>query len=783
MSLRTRLILTFLAVVSLLAVGNLVTFYINRGIQRDVSRLDRSSRVGFREGFREGQVLEIEGFWHEQGIVVAEDIDKLPTFRRPKLRGEIQELDQGAGTVTLYGMPVRVTDQTVFLDEADAEAGFDGLWVGRRVEVSCSVDPAGLWFARKIKTRGVKKSDKIKGAVTRTAADGSPPDTLEISGLPILVVRETAAGNPQSYLNRMEKALQMTLAIQTCRTAANDLLKEKYRVVNHVQAGEFEAAELARSLVRDAAVELMQAHDDFEHLLRESRLAAGETACRQSETGEQQDGKTEFALWLDPLAQKLVALSSNVMSFLELAESDLDDAHAWLQEVVEPQIQDDILPLVHAYQADAEESLAREVQAISARAETSNRLGIAANVVALVAALFLGMSVSRHISGPILALKAAALKIGRGHLDTRVAIHSKDELGVLADTFNQMAKDLADTTVSKSNLANVIDSMAGALIILSPEGEITSVNQAVRSLLGYEKEELIGQPFTLVCPGESGGSERIVASDSRGIVANVEKAFRAKDGTIVPVSFSGAALRSENAPIQGYVCVAQDLTERKRIEEQIRKSLSEKEVLLHELHHRVKNNLQVISSLLDLQSSFIDDESALSAFRESQSRIRSMALIHEQLYHTTELDQIDFKTYLERLTAHLFDAFGVRQDMIALRLEVDDVDVNLDQAVACGLIVNELVTNALKYAFPDGATGEIRISYSKGKNDSRILSVSDDGRGIDKKLEPGQSQSLGMSLVETLTKQLRGHLVFEHERGTECRIEFPTGTAGQESHA
>ncbi|MFQ5510618.1 MAG: histidine kinase dimerization/phosphoacceptor domain -containing protein [Candidatus Krumholzibacteriia bacterium] len=781
MSLRLRLILTFLAVVFLLGVGNLVTFYINRGIQRDVSSLSRSSAVDLAEDVPSGHALEIEGDWREQlGGFVAEDIEKLPTSRRPKLRGEIQVVDHGTGVITLYGVPVAVTDKTVFLDEP--AGGRPRLWAGRRVEVSCNVDSIGRWTARKIKTQGVKRSDKVKGVITRAAIDGTPPDTLELSGLTILLVGGTEGSNPRSHLNRLEKAIQMMLAIQTCRTAARDLLREMNRERRHSREGDTEAAEKARTLASDAALELRQGHDDFAHYLQESRLSAREAVRLAGEEGADDviaNENTEVALWLDPLSRAEVTLESNVARLLELANTDLDGAHRFLQEVLDPEIQNEVLPLVHAYQFDAEESLSKEVQAISARAGTTTRLGIIANLAALVAALLLGLAVSRYISRPILALKAAALRIGHGHLDTRVDVHTKDELGVLAATFNQMAEDLAETTVSRSNLANVLDSMAGALIILSPAGEIMSVNQAVRTLLGYEKGDLLGQPFTLVCPPAGKEREELVATDERGMVVNEEKEFRAKDGASIPVSFSGAALRSEGGPVQGYVCVAQDLTERKRIEEQIRQSLSEKELLLHELHHRVKNNLQVISSLLDLQSSFIDDPKTLENFRESQSRIRSMALIHEQLYHTTELDEIDFKTYLERLTAHLFDSFGVRTDVIALRLDVEDLGLNLDQAVACGLIVNELVTNALKHAFPKNTAGEIVIGYRRGEDGGRVLSVCDDGRGIDEQYDPDQSDSLGMSLVETLVKQLRGRLTFSHDGGTQCRIEFSSGTVGQ----
>ena len=170
----------------------------------------------------------------------------------------------------------------------------------------------------------------------------------------------------------------------------------------------------------------------------------------------------------------------------------------------------------------------------------------------------------------------------------------------------------------------------------------------------------------------------------------------------------------------------EDITERKQAEEQIKSSLKEKEVLLQEIHHRVKNNMQVITSLLSLQSDTIKDEQYADMFRESQERIRSMALIHETLYQSEDFANIDFDGYLRTLINSLFISYGASPDKISLKIETNDLSLELDYAIPCGLIINELVSNSLKYAFPDERKGEIKIVLQEISENEMELTVSDE---------------------------------------------------------
>jgi PAS domain S-box-containing protein len=215
-----------------------------------------------------------------------------------------------------------------------------------------------------------------------------------------------------------------------------------------------------------------------------------------------------------------------------------------------------------------------------------------------------------------------------------------------------------------------------------------------------------------------------------------------------------------------------DITERKQAEEKIRTSLREKEVLLREIHHRVKNNMQVISSLLKLQSKYIKDEKDIEMFRESQNRIKSMALVHEKLYQSEDLANIDFNEYVKHLANILFRSYGIDTGKIALKIDVEDVIIEIDIAIPCGLIVNELVSNSLKYAFPEGGKGEVKITLHSTDENEMELTVSDDGVGVPKDLDFSNTESLGLKLVNILTNQIRGRLDLERSKGSKFHIRF-----------
>ncbi|HEY9710258.1 MAG TPA: histidine kinase dimerization/phosphoacceptor domain -containing protein, partial [Oculatellaceae cyanobacterium] len=220
------------------------------------------------------------------------------------------------------------------------------------------------------------------------------------------------------------------------------------------------------------------------------------------------------------------------------------------------------------------------------------------------------------------------------------------------------------------------------------------------------------------------------------------------------------------------VSVAIDITERMLAEQALRTSLREKEVLLQEVHHRVKNNLQIICSLLDLQAQNLTDQKTLDVFQESFNRVKSMALIHEKLYQSTSLETIDFAEYIETLIYYLFQSYRVNSDLIKVKVNIEPICLNIDTAIPCGLIINELLSNSLKYAFPKGKGGLIEINFKSDNAERFILNVKDDGIGFPKDFNLHKVHTLGLNLVKILTQQLDGDIELDQTQGVEFKMQF-----------
>jgi two-component sensor histidine kinase len=225
------------------------------------------------------------------------------------------------------------------------------------------------------------------------------------------------------------------------------------------------------------------------------------------------------------------------------------------------------------------------------------------------------------------------------------------------------------------------------------------------------------------------------------------------------------------------VC-AQDITEQKRTQRALESALAEKTILLKEIHHRVKNNLAVVSSLLSLKADAVTNLKAKQALEDSQQRIYSMALIHEQLYGNDRLDRINFADYAAELVRRLHGAVAAEPDRIAIELAVEPIDLSIGQAVPCGLILNELLINAFKYAFRGRERGRIAVSFRESGPATLELAVEDDGVGIpEDRPKETNGNSLGLRIVEVLTRQLDGALQYEPCSGTRVVLHFPAGAA------
>ncbi|MBD3255957.1 MAG: PAS domain S-box protein [Candidatus Lokiarchaeota archaeon] len=252
---------------------------------------------------------------------------------------------------------------------------------------------------------------------------------------------------------------------------------------------------------------------------------------------------------------------------------------------------------------------------------------------------------------------------------------------------------------------------------------------------------------------------------------HVIESQRQADGKKAWLETNRIPLHDLDGKVVGILGTYEDITERKKADELIKSQLKEKEILLKEIHHRVKNNLQIISSLLHLQASLTDHKPTISLLKDSQNRISTMALIHEYLYKSEDLSQIDFKSYVENLIQFLYRSYAISRDRISLETKIDDITFDLNIAIPCGLLITELITNSLQHAFPDDKKGIIRISLHIS-DDKYELIVADNGIGLSESINIENPKTLGLTLIDALTKQIKGNINVDRANGTGFKIEF-----------
>ncbi len=340
-----------------------------------------------------------------------------------------------------------------------------------------------------------------------------------------------------------------------------------------------------------------------------------------------------------------------------------------------------------------------------------------------------------------------------------------------------VVRDVTERGHTERLMRDLLESAPDAMVIVNAQGRIELVNSQTETVFGFARQELLGRPIEVLIP------QRFRAHHPQyrnGYHANprvrpmgeeLQLYGLRKDGSEMPIEISLSPLKTSNGTL--VVSAIRDISSRKRAEQLLLDSLKEKEMLLKEIHHRVKNNLAVISSLFSLQSNNLDDEHLKTILRQSQDRVRSMALVHETLY-SHNLAEVDFAEYVTSLSAQLLTNYSLSTDQIQLVTALEPILISIDMAVPCGLILNELITNALKHGLRDGRRGRLLVALRRTEPAHFVLEVSDDGCGLPPDFDLTSGASLGKRLIRSLTKQLNGQVQFASaEPGTQVLLTLP----------
>jgi len=415
---------------------------------------------------------------------------------------------------------------------------------------------------------------------------------------------------------------------------------------------------------------------------------------------------------------------------------------------------------------------------------------------ALLLAVGAGLVAARWITGPILLINQASQDLVAGRRVQDLPTDRGDELGQLARAFVQMSQGIRQsinrlqTELDERRQVEAALRQANLVVENSPvvlfrwravEGWPVETVSANVIQFGYTPEALLSGavPFAaMVHPADLDRVGREVADYTAGGVQRFEQEYRivAKNGDVHWVDDRTLVERNADGQVTYYQGILIDIPERIQARNALQASLAEKEALLNEVHHRVKNNLQVVSSLLNLQFHQIKNARVRSFLQETQNRVRSMAMLHEMLYHSGNVASIGLPAYIKGLCDHLARSYGSAAGKIRLACKIADVDLDIDQAILVGLIVTELVSNALKHAFVDRPGGDIVLELHEARGQGMVLRVSDNGIGLPEQTRPDSAGTLGLLLVNNLAGQLEGHVSVSREQGTVFEIVFPLPT-------
>jgi PAS domain S-box-containing protein len=357
------------------------------------------------------------------------------------------------------------------------------------------------------------------------------------------------------------------------------------------------------------------------------------------------------------------------------------------------------------------------------------------------------------------------------------AVHGLD--GSLVG-FAKITRDVTERRRATEQFRLAIEAASTGMLMVDRIGTIVLVNAETERLFGYTREELVGRPIEVLVPHRFRGNHPSHRSGflsspvARPMGGGRDLYAVRRDGSEIAVEIGLNPLQMSDAEF--VLASVVDITERKRRTSELTMALREREVLLQEVHHRVKNNLQIISSLINMQMRNTELGPSRDALSECQTRVQAIALIHEQLYQSKDYARVPFADYVRLLANNVFVATGVSPTHVQLELATEDVALAVDKAIPCGLVLNELITNALKHAFRDGRTGTVKVGLSRVDEAHCRLTVADDGAGFPPGSDVWSTDSLGLQLVRMLGEQLEAEVVTVTEGGAAFHLTFPVAS-------
>lgn len=356
-----------------------------------------------------------------------------------------------------------------------------------------------------------------------------------------------------------------------------------------------------------------------------------------------------------------------------------------------------------------------------------------------------------------------------------IKISEKEPLGLVCIGSDLTKEKEIKEALEKTEIlySTLVNTDPDSIITTDLQGKIVYTSKQAMQMYGYkDKEELIGKSiFELISPEcQKKARDDLNKTLNKNILRNLEYQLVKKNGDQFIGEWNIAVIKGRDKNPTAIMTTARDITHHKNIEAQMQASIQEKNVLLREIHHRVKNNLQIISSLLNLQSMYIEDENALEVFKESQNRVKSMAIIHEKLYQSNNFAEINVAEYLNKLIENIYSSYGINIDRIKIEINAPDIHLDINKAIPCFLVANEVITNSVKHAFPDGS-GKIVIDFQI-MDENYVMSIKDNGIGLPEDFNNENTGTLGIQLINGLILQLDGKLEVNSNDGAEFKIIF-----------